>query len=520
MGRRVGGSVALLALVLSVAGARADVECDWPMYGRDLGRTFAAPESCSSITPLNAPTLAPKWYVETGSPVTASPSVVDGVVYVGANAGPLYAVDAETGEIDWIFEIPDGNRNYVGKIVASAAVSDVGGKRVVVIPGGSTLYVLDADDGSILASLCTDPRAHSEPRCEGSDSDIDILSSPAIVEVGEQTWIVVGHDVHNRANVGRTGILAVRLEPGEPWTLEAIWKFDPEAELSYTTDENKDGEDGYVYTTDPLTYGHGTGQGCGGVWSSPAVDTEAGMVFFGTASCSRDGPTSGESMWGIDLTSGAYRWQYDPRGERSESRHFDDDFGASPNLLPGGLVGEGSKDGWYYARDRVTGEEAWTAHPGQSGRVNSDFSIGGIIGTTALGEVNGEPAVFATTAISTPFSEEQPDPSLLEDPLRMLSIHALSAADGRILWRSPLSRQSYGAPTYANGVVFVPSTVDFAINVFHADTGVLLRRVPLNGAPSSAPALVGDSLYIGSGTTEQGLPLDDLSGIWAFRVLG
>jgi hypothetical protein len=66
----------------------------------------------------------------------------------------------------------------------------------------------------------------------------------------------------------------------------------------------------------------------------------------------------------------------------------------------------------------------------------------------------------------------------------------------------------------------VPSTVDFAINVFHADTGVLLRRVPLNGAPSSAPALVGDSLYIGSGTTEQGLPLDDLSGIWAFRVLG
>lgn len=510
----------VVAALLSVGGVGMAADqgaCDWPMYGRDLGRSFAAPAACSQITPGRALALIPKWYVETGSPVTASPSVVDGVVYVGSNVGDLYAIDAETGEIRWTFEVTDGNDVYVGPIVGSAAIADVAGTRVVITPGGATLYVLDAGDGSVLASLCTDPRAHTETRCAGSASHIEILSSPAVFERDGATWIVVGTDVHNQRDVGRTGVLAVRVD-ADPWTLDPVWKFDPETGLAYTTDAGMDGEEGFVHTEDPITYDHGSGDGCGGVWSSPAVDPANGMVFFGTASCSEDGPSSGESMWGIDLDSGGFRWQYDVRGEQEQSRRWDDDFGASPNLLPGGLVGEGNKDGTYYAVNRLTGEPLWKAHVGQSGRVDTDFAIGGMIGTAAVGEVFDEPAVFATTAISTPVTDQQPDPTLLEDPARMLSIHAFSAIDGRLLWRSPLSRQSYGAPTYARGVLFVPSTVDVAINVFDADSGVLLRRVHVNGAPSSAPAIVGDSIYVGSGTTEQGLPLDDLSGIWAFRM--
>ena len=57
------------------------------------------------------------------------------------------------------------------------------------------------------------------------------------------------------------------------------------------------------------------------------------------------------------------------------------------------------------------------------------------------------------------------DLSLLEDPGRMFSLHALSAVDGRILWRTPLARQSYGAPVYAAGLLFVPSTFDFTLKV-------------------------------------------------------
>ena len=132
-----------------------------------------------------------------------------------------------------------------------------------------------------------------------------------------------------------------------------------------------------------------------------------------------------------------------------------------------------------------------------------------------------EPAIFATTAISTPLNEDSNglDTTLLEDPGRMFSLHAISAIDGRVLWRSPLSRQSYGAPTYSRGLVFVPSTAGFGIYVFSADSGLLLRVLPLNGAPSSAPAILDDSIYVGTGTTQEGIPIQALSGIWAFHTL-
>ena len=117
----------------------------------------------------------------------------------------------------------------------------------------------------------------------------------------------------------------------------------------------------------------------------------------------------------------------------------------------------------------------------------------------------------------------------------MLSLHAIRASDGAILWRTPLSRQSYGAPTFVNGVVLVPSTFDFTIKAFDADTGAMLWAHPLIGATSSAPVIVGDSIYFGSGTRTTdaeykqfgGGALDDmlgehvlspLSGIWAFQI--
>jgi polyvinyl alcohol dehydrogenase (cytochrome) len=232
-------------------------------------------------------------------------------------------------------------------------------------------------------------------------------------------------------------------------------------------------------------------------------------------------------------------WSYGPHiGPDAPSGVVDDDFGASPNLLPptldhpNGLVGCGSKDGTYYAVDRLTGEPVWSSALGQPGHVQPSFAIGGMIGSTATGTVNGEPAVFAATAISTPNDKpfsNGPDtsvPSVTQDPGRMLSLHAISAVDGRILWRAPTSRQAYGAPTFVNGVngvngvVLVPSTFDFQIKAFDANTGLPLAARPLHGPPSSAPTAVGDSVYVGAGTsTEAGSPLAPLSGVYAFQVI-
>jgi outer membrane protein assembly factor BamB len=44
---------------------------------------------------------APVWKAATGGPIYSSPAVADGLVYVGSNDGRVYAFDAETGAVRW-----------------------------------------------------------------------------------------------------------------------------------------------------------------------------------------------------------------------------------------------------------------------------------------------------------------------------------------------------------------------------------------------------------------------------------
>jgi hypothetical protein len=92
--------------------------------------------------------------------------------------------------------------------------------------------------------------------------------------------------------------------------------------------------------------------------------------------------------------------------------------------------------------------------------------------------------------------------------------------------------------SYDQGVVLVADTVNFALHAFSANTGVLLATRPLPGPPSSAPVVVGDSVYVAIGTSESDLefkafdhrlqdafgdtigasPLSPLSGVFAFKL--
>jgi polyvinyl alcohol dehydrogenase (cytochrome) len=534
------------ALVLGHgASATPSPTCSWPMYGHDPGHSFATAPGCTALSSTNAFSLVPQWWLPTPEPVTASPTVVDGTIYVGDWAGTFYAVPTTAPGLlpiiqaptpRWTFQVDDTDGVAFGRITSTAAVVTVGGRKVVVFGGGATLYVLDAANGHRLASTCLDPRSDPTLRCKSSVGHIEIESSPTVLVAGDgqSAQVLVGMDVHNDANVGRTGLVSLGLSSDGlgGYALTPQWKLDPENATTYTG-------------PGLLTQGAGTGQGCGGVWSSPAVDVQKGLVFFGTSSCSADGPTSGESAWGADLATGAVRWQYRPP---RQSLRWDDDFGASPNLLPGGLVGFGSKDGWYYAvRGDTTnpaGQLAWASHLGESGHLEKDFAVGGIIGTPAVGTVKGQPAIFATTALSTPILAPlndgfSLDTSLLTDPLRLLSLTAIRASDGAVLWRSPLPRQSYAAPSFANGVVLVPSTFGLSLSALRADDGLPLSHWVTFGPPASAAEATGNPVIMGLGTSETDLefkalgmgaldalapifgssPISRLSGIEAFQIL-
>src|SRR5881628_3866882 len=92
--RRVSGLALAFLIAPSVAAA-----LDWPMYGRDLRHSFS--NSDSLINTGNVVTLLPGWDFTTGDAVSASPAVVDGVVYIGSWDGFFYALNAMTGALKW-----------------------------------------------------------------------------------------------------------------------------------------------------------------------------------------------------------------------------------------------------------------------------------------------------------------------------------------------------------------------------------------------------------------------------------
>jgi len=74
--------------------ARGDFR--WSMFRKE-----ATGVACSQAS-LRLP-LELKWRVETQGLVRSSPTVFDGLVYVGSDDGHLYAADAETGHVTWTF---------------------------------------------------------------------------------------------------------------------------------------------------------------------------------------------------------------------------------------------------------------------------------------------------------------------------------------------------------------------------------------------------------------------------------
>ncbi|HVV37544.1 MAG TPA: PQQ-binding-like beta-propeller repeat protein [Acidimicrobiales bacterium] len=559
MRRGLSAVVAALAVALlpsTPAVAAPPRICNWSRYGRDASLSFAAPSRCTKLNRANAALMVPKWYFHGKDSMSASTTVVDGVVYEGSWDGVLHALSAKTGKQLWSFKVDDSHENAFGRIVSTAAVDTfavpgVGKVPVLLFGGGGTLYALAPGRVGpvLLAKVDVDPRTpelKAKQDKAGDHPEVEIESSPLVAHFADGDRIYVGFDLHNNDHVGRAGMLAFTLRPdvghGRPYAFDLAFKFDPERHAVLHS----------------LTEDSGSGWGCGDVWSSPAFQPTGpndGVVVFGTGNCdhSKESAAAGEvgreGIFAINARSGQRLWEYHPRPPQD----LDDDFGASPNILDNGAaVGEGGKDGWYYKLDLHTGKLLWASHAGQAGHLNTGFAVGGFIGTTAVGRVKpaglgaSRPAIFGAVAIDTPIARPIDDhhgslsTNLAADPTRVFSLVAIDEQTGDVLWRAPITAPSYGAVTYSNGVVLMADTVTFSLDAFNANTGALLASRPIPGPPSSAPVVVGDSIYVAIGTSESDLefkafghqlqnafsdtigesPLSPLSGVIAFKLPG
>lgn len=530
----------LLAADPALAGSGSCADPDWTSFGRGPARTFAVPAGCSGITTATAPTLVPAWFVHTADSVTASPTVAHGTAYVGSWDGTFYAIDVATGTVKWTFAIRSHAPTAFGRIVSSATVVQEGARDVVVFGGGSSVWALDGATGAELATIDLDPRTsalRAQQEASGSSPVVEVESSPAVAVVNGVRRIYVGLDVHNDAHVGRTGLVALRLDRlGGAFQFQPLWKLDAETSQTY-------------HGVDGLTEGSGQGWGCGGIWSSPAVDEATGIVAFGTSSCSYAaqaydaGENFAESVVAADAVTGTLLWRFRPADQLSgrdaqvADAGRDADFGATPNLFSVGgrtVVGAGRKSADYYLRDLQTGAPIHVTDAGQEGYAQDGFGVGGFLGTPAVqSRPDGSAQVVGATAIPIPRSPGDLDQTTW-------AVRAFDPMTGTIDWTYRLAGPSYAHTTLVNGVALVPDTTNSSLLALDTSSGLPLWEAPVVGPPSSAAVVAGDTVLLGTGTRETDLeykafktgledtlssvtgasPLSPVSGVQAFRLAG
>ncbi len=407
------------------------------MYGRNHHNTrFAANEH--RITRGTVGQLTPDWSIGDLGGVVGTPAVVGGVAFFGDWNGNLHAVNVRTGQQRW--------QQHLGpSIVAAPAVDGA----FVYAATGNTLFGLDRTTGAIRWSAVTNANPYAQ-----------ISASPIVVD----------------------GLVLQGTASFEVFVKESHYTF----QGTIGAYDASTGRQEWRFTTTPNDASDGAGIG---IWSTPAVDRQLGLLYVGTGQ--NLSPPAGpleDSILALDYRTGALRWSRQFTSDDVFSAGYpgghDYDFGASPNLWTAqgrALVGDGDKAGYYYALDRTTGRVVWQTALTPGG------PFGGEIGSAAV--VDGEMILGANgLAPGT------------EAPGAGSEVIALDSSTGALLWRHPLPGTIFGPVSAVRGVAFV-GTSSGLMTALDTSNGATDWSYQAPGPVACGPSISNGQLLWGYGYT-------------------
>jgi outer membrane protein assembly factor BamB len=467
---------------------------DWPSFGYSAQHTF---DGRSTLTEASAKTLKQAWFFPTGDAVTATPTVVDGTVYVGSWDRYFYAIDLATGKLTWKYRLSDQNavtpypgqnpRNYGsdGGLVTSSAWFEPGNgstrPNLVIFGGGYTLYALNAETGALFwrHDYTGRPFAPPNPNKDGTR----IFSSPVVAD----GLVLFGVDVDGQPD-SRGYVVGANLSNGKP---------------------------AWIHQTAVNAAGKVLNDGCGNVWSSGSVMPAVNEVVFDEADCDfTNRPLGSETIFALDISTGHLAWTYRPT---RVDRDCDWDFGATVNI---GLnrkgvatfLGVGGKDGTYYSLNPKNGKLRWKTNVvfgGFAGGFIATLAYNGteVVGSTAIGDFGD----FESNGTNRVCDPGNPRDVAIQQP----SAHAFDAATGAILWQEN-AQASFGATTIANTMSLNGEALGKAVQVRDIKSGMVIVTLPLPAPAWGGIATVGDSIVFGTGASEQGSP----DGVYAYTPDG
>ena len=350
-----GGEVETTVLISALPRVSSIRNLDWRLHNLDLlGSRFSPSDQ---ITPDNVASLTPKWLFQhgviDGVSNQTTPIIVDGTMYVTDSRGSVYALDALDGHLLWTYDVTRllGGGRREGYIFRHRGVAYDDG--VVYTASGSFMFALDAITGEPLEGFGDNGQAPVI-------LDVLHLKNPEIeTAISAGYWFTTAPQVYNgiiyvgttrsESHIAGGYVLAIDSKSGE-----VLWNFN-----TVPQDETDQGWD----IAGPTWVGNE--RNGGGIWETPSIDPELGLVYFAVGnpfgdSTERDGMNLfSDSLIALTLDEGTLEWYY----QQVHHDVWDYDSGNQPILFdmevdgqPVKAMAQANKNSWLYILNRETGE--------------------------------------------------------------------------------------------------------------------------------------------------------------------
>jgi len=248
----------------------------------DLSNTRSQSAQNAGLTAGKVSRLKVKWaFGFPGATATYGQTIVDGRVFVSSNAGYVYALNAQSGCIQWSYKSPAVVRSGV-----TVGPLKPGSPRLAAFFGDirGFAYALDATTGELIWRAHADN--HPLARVTGNPRLYDGRLYVPLASLEEDESRNPTHICCTFRGV----ITAFDSETGKQ-----IWK-------SYTIPQEpkviKRNSVGVDYM----------GPSGAGVWTTPIIDTKRRALYFGTGNSFSEPATTSDSIMAMDLDTGKILW--------------------------------------------------------------------------------------------------------------------------------------------------------------------------------------------------------------------
>jgi outer membrane protein assembly factor BamB len=438
----------------------------------------------SAITPENVSTLKPAWAITvngSGAFGNLSGGVVfnpDGkTLYEQDLAGDVFAVNVESGEIEWEHPAPKGEESVNGPNGVSYYEGNLYGETAL------NAFAIDAETGE------------------------KVWETPGLAEKQGQKFNIQPQPYEGKIFLSTSG----QLHGGVGYALDAktgkvLWEFQE--------------------TKEPKERSAGGEAGTGGAWYSPGIGPE-GEVFYGVGNPYRsidqaiNEPSKvlyNDSVVSLNQETGKVNWYMQPKQGINDFHDWDLNFApiyeeetAEPMLIDGGKIG------YIYSTNPKTGKLNWeipvNKHNGHD--LDSLKAYEGKFKKPKLpyrywpGTVNGggmataEGMVFETFGnIRSTFKGYEEQFAEIIPPAKATGdMAAVNLETGKLAWETNFPTAAFGAPTYSNGIVYTTLFGGEVIGV-EAKTGKVVWKSKLPARSNAAPTVTGEYLIVPAGFAE------------------